>query len=439
MYENLLNKIKERKAVVGVIGLGYVGLPYSVAIAQAGFRVIGIDVNRERVEKINAGISITEDVSSEELREVIGKNFVATTDYSSIKDIDVINICVPTPFTRTKDPDISYIKNSMLSLIPYLKKGTLIILRSTTYPGTTREVLKPMVEEKGFIAGEDVFLAFSPERINPGDKKYGIKNTPIVVGGLTKKCTELAKEFLQSYISHVFPVSSPEVAELTKLLENIFRSVNIALVNELAMLCERMGNIDIWEVISAASTKPFGFMPFYPGPGIGGHCILVDPYYLSWKAREYDFHSDFIEFAAKVNENMPYFVVNKMYHIINRYGKSISDSKVLFLGVAFKGDISDTRNSPAIKVMEIIEGSVKKMDYHDPHVPQVKINGKLYNSIDLTPEIVSSYDMVVITTPHKSVDYEMVKKYSRIIFDTRNIIKERGIKNLYVLGFNRKN
>lgn len=421
----LKDKIEERTAKIGVIGLGYVGLPLAVEFANSGFEVVGVDVARKRVENLNSGSSYIDDAPSSDLVKVIKKGlFRATTDYGVVSELDVINICVPTPFTKSKDPDISYIVNSSQQISKYLKKEKLIILRSTTFPETTEKIVLPILERNGLKVGRDFFLAFAPERIDPGNKIYTTKNTPVVVGGVTPKCSTLASALLKKIVDKVVPVSSPRVAEMTKLLENIYRSVNIALVNELACLCERMGNVDIWEVIDAASTKPFGFMPFYPGPGIGGHCILVDPYYLSWKAKEYDFHTNFIELAAETNENMPFHVMERLIEGLSERGLCASKAKILILGVAFKKDVSDTRNSPALKLIELLKNRVAKLTYNDPYVPEISVNGVSYRSFELTANRLKSADCVLIATAHSSYDYKWIAKHARFIFDTRNATKD---------------
>jgi len=432
----LKEKIEKKQAVVGVIGLGYVGLPLAIAIGEAGFSVIGIDIDKEKIKQLRMGKSYLEDVKGEAIKNLIKKGILKVySDYQKIKDCDIINIAVPTPFTSTKDPDISYIIEAGKEISKRMRKGQLIILRSTTYPETTEKVLKPILDESGLKIGKDYFLAFAPERIDPGNKVWTIKNTPVVVGGVTEKCTYLTKIFYEKIVDQAFPVSSPRVAEMAKLLENIFRSVNIALVNELALLCERMGNINVWEVIEAASTKPFGFMPFYPGPGIGGHCILVDPYYLSWKAREYDFHVNFIELAAETNEYMPFFVVDKLFDILGQNKIKIKDAEILILGAAFKRNVSDTRNSPAIKIISLLEGKVKKIYYNDPYVPVLKINEKKYRSVKLNKNLLKRVACVVIVTDHSSYDYDWLLKNAKLIFDTRNAIKKRN-KKVYLLGCN---
>jgi len=341
---------------------------------------------------------------------------------------------VPTPFTPSKDPDVTFIEDAGREVARTLHKGQLIILRSTTYPETTTRVLQPILEKTGLKAGKDFHLSFAPERIDPGNKKFTTRTTPIVVGGLTRACTDLSALFYSQFVDKVFPVSSPSVAEMSKLLENIFRSVNIALVNELALMCERMGGIDIWEVIQAASTKPFGYMPFYPGPGIGGHCILIDPYYLAWKAREYDFHSNFIELAAETNESMPFEVASKTMEVLGVNGIPASGAKLLILGAAFKKNVEDTRHSPAIKVMEILKDKVKKLEYHDPFVPEFELNGGKIRSVPMTPARLRAADCVLILTDHTQFDYDAIFGSSRLILDARNAIKRRGAAKLYTLG-----
>jgi len=432
---DLRQKIEKRRAKVAVIGIGYVGLPLSVEIARAGYECVGIDVDRRKVDSVRKGRSFIEDVPSADIRQVTGSGkFSATTDYRACRDCDIINICVPTPFTASKDPDVTFIENSGREIAKTLHKGQLIILRSTTYPETTTRVLQPILEKTGLKAGKDFYLSFAPERIDPGNKKFNTRTTPVVVGGLTRACTDLSALFYAQFVDKVFPVSSPSVAEMSKLLENIFRSVNIALVNELALMCERMGGIDIWEVIQAASTKPFGYMPFYPGPGIGGHCILIDPYYLAWKAREYDFHSNFIELAAETNESMPFEVASKTMEVLGVNGIPASRAKLLILGAAFKKNVEDTRHSPAIKVMEILKDKVKKLEYHDPFVPEFDLNGGVMRSVPMTPARLRAADCVLILTDHTQFDYDAIFRHSRLILDARNAIKRRGAAKLYTLG-----
>jgi len=421
----LAEKINNKSAKVGIIGLGYVGLPLAIEYAIRGFSVIGIDIDPGKKEKLDRGENYIDDIESSKFNKaIISKKFVAATDYESIPDLDVIFICVPTPFTINKDPDISYIIDSTKGIAKGLRKDHLIILKSTTFPETTEKVVLPILEETELQVGKDFYLAFSPERIDPGNKTFTTENTPVVVGGVTPQCTEIARTAIAQIVNHVHVVSNPRVAEMEKLLENIFRSVNIALVNEMARLCDRMGGIDIWEVIEAAATKPFGFMPFYPGPGIGGHCILVDPYYLAWKAREFDFHTKFIELAAEINEEMPYYVIGNIRRALGNVDSSIRKGKVLILGVAFKKDVDDTRNSPAIKIMELLlKRGVKELNYNDPYVPEIKIGGTTYRSLPLTKEMLKEQDVVVITADHSAYDAEFIIKNSKSIVDTRNLTK----------------
>lgn len=378
---------------------------------------------------IDRGENYIEDVEPEKFSQAIKqKKFSATTSYDCVPDLDVIYICVPTPFTLNKDPDNSYIHSAAKEIARGLRKEQLVILKSTTYPETTEKEVLPILEKSGLKVGTDFCLAFSPERIDPGNKRFTTENTPIVVGGITSHCTEMAKLAISQIVNHVHTVSSPRVAEMEKLLENIFRSVNIALVNEMARLCDRMGGIDIWEVIDAAATKPFGFMPFYPGPGIGGHCILVDPYYLAWKARAYDFHTRFIELAAESNEEMPFYVIGNIRRALGNVGSSIQRGNVLMLGVAVKKNVDDTRNSSAIKIMELLlQRGVKELNYNDPYVPEIKIAGKIYKSLPLTEQLLRVQDVVVITVDHSSYDAEFIVKHSRSVVDTRNLT--RNINN----------
>jgi UDP-N-acetyl-D-glucosamine dehydrogenase len=432
---DLANKIHDRTAKVAVIGIGYVGLPLSIEIARAGYTTVGIDVDKAKVAAVRNGKSFIGDVKDSDMTEVTRNGrFTATTDFRVLASCDIVNICVPTPFTASKDPDVSYIEDSGRQVAKHFKPGQLIVLRSTTYPETTEKVLQPILDSRGRKVGRDYFLSFVPERIDPGNHKFNTKTTPVVVGGVTKACTDLTVDFYSRFVERVVRVSSPRAAEMSKLLENIFRSVNIALVNEMAMMCERMGNLDIWEVINAASSKPFGYMPFYPGPGIGGHCILIDPYYLAWKAREYDFHSNFIELAAETNEGMPFYVVDRITEVLGVNGIAVSKARLLILGAAFKGNVEDTRHSPAIKVMELTQGKVKRIDYHDPWVPEIPINGRRFKSVPLTAQTLKRADCVVVLTDHKCFDYDFIFKHSRLILDTRNAIKRRGSKKLYTLG-----
>jgi UDP-N-acetyl-D-glucosamine dehydrogenase len=421
----LKKQIKSKKAKIGVIGLGYVGLPLAIEIAARGFKVIGIDIDKKRVESVNKGISFISDVESSVLKKYVSKDLIkAFTDPHQLRLCDVILICVPTPVNINKEPDLMPVIQSTQWVRDHLRKGQLVILKSTTYPETTERILLPILSESGLKVGRDFFLAFCPERIDPGNKRFGVVNTPVIVGGVTRECTKIASFFYKQFVDSVVPVSSARAAEMTKILENTFRNVNIALVNEFAQLCERMGGIDIWEVIQAAKTKPFGFMPFYPGPGVGGHCIPIDPYYLSWKAREYDFHTVFIELSARINEDMPYFVVNKTIDVLSQTGVCPGKAKVLLLGMAFKRDISDLRDSPAIRVYQILKPRVAKVDYYDPHVPELQIDHDKIKSVQPKPSEISKYDVVVILTDHSSFDYATIVKNARLVVDTRNAVKE---------------
>ncbi len=432
-------RITDRRTRVAVIGIGYVGLPLSIEIARAGYDCVGIDVDPAKVKAVNRGKSFIGDVPAEEVAQVVRSGrFRATTDFGALAACEVINICVPTPFTPSKDPDVSFIEDAGRRVAEHLKPGRLVILRSTTYPETTEKVLQPILDRTGLKVGRDYYLSFVPERIDPGNKRFTTRTTPVVVGGVTRTCTRLSALFYRQFVEQVVPVSSPRVAEMSKLLENIFRSVNIALVNEMAVMCERMGNIDIWEVIAAAATKPFGFMPFYPGPGIGGHCILIDPYYLAWKAREYDFHSNFIELAAQTNESMPFYVSDRLLELLGVHGVPSSRARVLVLGAAFKRDVEDTRHSPALKVMELLLGKVGHIAYHDPYVPEVSVGGRRFRSLPLTTAALRRADCVVILTDHSCFDYERIFEQSRLILDARNAVKRRGSSRLYTMG-NRPN
>ena len=426
----LEEKIKNKSAKIGIVGLGYVGLPLAIHFAKRGFKVLGFDIKKARVDLINQGKSYIEDAPEAEVRKAVKlKRLSATWDYDRVQECDVVQICVPTPVNINKEPDVSYIVATSEEIQKRLRKEQLIILKSTSFPETTDKVILPILEKSGLKVGKDFYLAFSPERIDPGNKEFTPENTPTVVGGVTRKCTKLAVLLYKSVLANVIEVSSSRVAEMTKLLENTFRNVNIALVNELAQLCERM-KIDIWEAIDAASTKPFGFMPFYPGPGVGGHCIPIDPYYLSWKAREYNFHTSFIELSAKVNEDMPYYVVNKVIEALSQMGICASRAKVLVLGVAFKRNVADLRDSPALKVMEILRDKVSKLDYNDPYIKTININNHKYTSIPLTSSILKAMDCVLITTDHSVYDYKQIVKNARLVVDTRNVTKKCDLKGL---------
>jgi len=420
----LQEKIRSKTAKIGIIGLGYVGLPLAVEFAKAGFKVTGIDINPERVDQINKGESYLNDLTEENAKTLVNnKKLEATSDYEVLSRLDVILICVPTPLTKMREPDISPISESCQQIAKYLKGGRLVILESTTYPGTTTEAVLPILQSSGLIVGQDFFLAFSPERIDPGRKDFTIKNTPKIVGGVTSNCTILARTLYEQIVDRVIPVSSPKVAEMAKLLENIYRVVNIALVNELAILSDRMG-IDIWEVIDAASTKPFGFTPFFPGPGLGGHCIPIDPFYLAWKARKFGLNTKFIELAGEINTNMPYYVVSKITKALNSRKKSLNSSEILILGIAYKPDIKDIRGAPALKIIELLQNEGATVKYNDPYVPQLKVNGEVLDSISLKNPVLKDVDCAVIVTNHSSYDYEWIAKNAKLIIDTRNALKK---------------
>ncbi|NRT78759.1 nucleotide sugar dehydrogenase [Clostridium beijerinckii] len=423
LKQQLLDKINNKTAKVGVVGLGYVGLPLAVEKANAGYQTIGFDVQDQKVNMVNEGRNYIGDVVDENLKKIVEENTLrATTDFSFVKDVDTICICVPTPLDLYKQPDLSYVVDSTKSVAQYLHKGMLVILESTTYPGTTEEVLKPILEESGLKCGEDFFLAFSPERVDPGNKDFNTKNTPKVVGGCTPDCTEVAAALYRNILEgDIHTVSSPAVAEMEKILENTFRNINIGLANEMAILCNRMG-IDVWEVIDAAKTKPYGFMPFYPGPGLGGHCIPLDPFYLEWKAKEYDYHTRLIETSGEINDSMPEFVLDNVMKILNKNKKALNGAKVLLLGVAYKNDIDDYRESPAFKVIELLEKNGADLMVNDPHCPISKYKGKVYNSVDWK-EVIDESDIVIITTNHSCYDYESIVSRAKVIYDTRNATK----------------
>ena len=407
---------------IGIIGAGYVGLPLAEVFAKAGHNVLLVDVQQNRVDQLNRGESYVGDVSSESLKELVDAGKVrATLDYDELRGVEAILMALPTPLSKQREPDLSIVVDATRDVSKRLQKGQLFILESTTYPGTTRERLQPILEESGLECGKDFYLAFSPERVDPGREDWTTKTTPKVVGGITEDCTRRAVELYESAVDTVLPLSSPEAAELTKLLENIFRSVNIALVNELAQLCDRM-NLDVWEIVDAAATKPFGFMPFEPGPGLGGHCLPVDPFYLSWKAREYDFYTEFIELAGKVNENMPYFCRSVISQALN-HGRELAlkGSKVLILGVTYKPDVGDTRESPALKLIELLRNAGAEVSYHDPFVPELEEYG--LSSVALDP---AEHDCVVIVTAHSSIDYERVVEQAPLVVDLRNATGRNG-------------
>lgn len=428
--DKLIDKIQKKEIKVGVVGLGYVGLPLAVEKAKAGFKTVGFDVQSEKVNLVNSGHNYIGDVIDDDLKGLVDKGMLsATTDFSFIKGVDFIAICVPTPLDCHQQPDISCVRNSTIEISKYLTKETMVVLESTTYPGTTEELIKPLLEEgSGLKCGEDFYLGFSPERVDPGNAVFKTKNTPKVVGAIGKDATEVIAMMYRAVLDgDVHEVSSPAIAEMEKILENTYRNINIGLINELAILCNKM-NINLWEVVDAAKTKPYGFQAFYPGPGLGGHCIPLDPYYLSWKAREYGFHTSMIEASMMINDKMPEYCVERAGKVLNRFKKSLYGSKVLVLGVAYKQDIDDYRESPALRVIEELEEEGANVEYFDPYIPSYREKGTMRKGIDeINPDVISSYDIVIITAAHTNIDYEMVQKNAKAVFDTKNVMKK--IKN----------
>jgi UDP-N-acetyl-D-glucosamine dehydrogenase len=430
---DLETKIRDRSARLGVIGLGYVGLPLALEMAHQGFRVTGIDIDGGKVESINAGKSHISDVPDVSLATAVVKGTIrATQSFAAVRSLDTISICVPTPLRKTKDPDLSYIIAAAEAIHNHLSPGKLIILESTTYPGTTREIVLPILEKSGLKVGRDFFLAFSPERVDPGNRTFTTRNIPKVIGGMTPRCTQIASLLYEQFLDCTVPVSSPESAEMVKLLENTFRSVNIALANEMARMC-RMFHINVWEVIEAAKTKPFGFMPFYPGPGLGGHCIPVDPYYLTWKARLNGFEPRLIEMAGIINSQMPGFTISRIADALNKNKKSLNGSRILALGVSYKSDVNDTRESPALEVVKELMEKGAIVSYSDPHVPRVEIGGEFLVSVSLTAQLLRSIDCVAILTDHSAVDYSMLVAESSLILDCRNALKDFPGSNIIPL------
>lgn len=427
MKNELLRKIKNKELTAGVVGLGYVGLPLAVEKAKAGFKTVGFDVQESKVDMVNAGHNYIGDVVDEELSKLIETGMLsATNDFSFIKDVDFVAICVPTPLDSHQQPDINYVRSSAELIAKYMKVGTIVVLESTTYPGTTEELLKPILEKgSGLECGKDFYLGFSPERVDPGNAVYKTKNTPKVVGGIGKDAVDVIAAVYEAVLdSDVFKASSPAVAEMEKILENTYRNINIGLANEMAILCNKMG-IDYWEVVDAASTKPYGFQPFYPGPGLGGHCIPLDPYYLSWKAREYGFHTSMIESSMMVNDKMPEYCVERAARILNEKKKPLNGSKVLVLGVAYKADIDDYRESPALDLIDIFKRRGADVDFYDPYISEYKYHGELHKglgSVDGT--LIERYDLVVIAASHSNVDYDMINKNASSVFDTKNAMKK---------------
>ena len=421
--DQLMNKIDQRTARLSVIGMGYVGLPLAVEFAEAGFEVVAYDVDQRKMDLLNQGTSYIEDIPTPRLQPLVEQGLLhGTTDINDLRDVDAISICVPTPLRKTKDPDMSYIMAALDEISAIAHEGLLVILESTTYPGTTEEIILPKLEASGLKAGETVFVAFSPERIDPGNKQYGVRNTPKVVGGVTEHCSDVAGALYHTGVDHIVKVGSPTTAEMVKLLENTFRAVNIGLVNEMALMCDRLG-IDVWEVIDAASTKPFGFMPFYPGPGLGGHCIPIDPHYLSWKLKTLNYNARFIELASEVNTSMPLYVIDKVTDALNDQAKAVRGSRVVVLGVAYKRDIDDVRESPALDVIELLRQKGADVVYHDPHVAQFRLEeGKVMESCDYSVDLLQQADCVVVITNHSTYDWQEIYDHSTVIVDTRNAL-----------------
>lgn len=430
LADELIDKLKTKTATIGVVGLGYVGLPLAVEKAKAGYNVIGFDIQENKVEAVNKGQNYIGDVISTDLQALISSGKLkATSDYQFIKEVDAVAICVPTPLDVYKQPNMKYVENSTKAISGHVRKGTLVVLESTTYPGTTEELIRPILESTGLVCGEDFFLAYSPERVDPGNKQFKTKNTPKVVGGVTPVCTKVAATMYRSVLEgEIHEVSSPAVAEMEKILENTFRNINIALANEMAILCNKMG-IDVWEVIDAAATKPYGFMPFYPGPGLGGHCIPIDPWYLTWKAREYNYHTRLIETAGEINDSMPDFVVQRCIEILNEQGKAIKGAKILVLGIAYKKDIDDYRESPVLKIIEKLNKAGAEWNIVDPHVREFTLNGEKLQTYDLSEVELAQADIVLITTDHSDFDYQYIENMSNTILDTRNVYGKTSKKH----------
>jgi UDP-N-acetyl-D-glucosamine dehydrogenase len=435
MRETIIRKIESKDAVVGIVGLGYVGLPLAVAFADAGFKVIGIDISEKVVSTIMGGKSHVKDVQSSEVARFVDSGLLrASSDYRALEDADCISISVPTPLTKSKEPDISYITSSVEQLIPCLKAGKLIVLESTTYPGTTEELIAQRIEsEKSLVVGKDIFVAFSPERVDPGNPTWNTKNTPKVIGGVTKDCAEVARALYAAALDKIYMVGSAREAETVKLLENTFRAVNIGLVNEFMLMCNRL-NIDIWNVIDAASTKPFGFTPFYPGPGIGGHCIPLDPLYLSWKAKAVDFYNRFIELATDINGNMPRFVIAKLQDLLNDRGKPLKGTKIMILGMAYKRDIDDIRESPGLEIYRLLRQKGAWVEFHDPYVNHfISILGKTVESSSIEGDRLRGFDATVLVTDHSNLDYKSIAESSQVILDCRNVFSRYGVEGDHIV------
>ncbi|MCP4569684.1 MAG: nucleotide sugar dehydrogenase [FCB group bacterium] len=435
MKKKLIDKIKDRTAKIGIIGLGYVGLPLAVEYGEGGFKVVGFDISKDKVKLINNGKSYIDDIPDNRVAPLIKSGHLkAVTDDKLMAQMDCVSICVPTPLSKTKDPDISYIMAAVSWLKKHLHKDMLIVLESTTYPGTTDEVIKPILEESGLKVGKDFYLAFSPERVDPGNAHYTTKNTPRVVGGTTPACTKMAKIYYEQVIPNIYPVTSTQAAEMVKLLENTFRSVNIGLVNEMAVMCRRM-NMDVWEIIDAAATKPFGFMPFYPGPGLGGHCIPIDPHYLSWKLKTLNYYARFIELAGDINSHMPEWVIDRVTSLLNDHGKSVKGTNILVLGMAYKKNIQDVRESPALDVVELLVKLGAKVKYNDPYVPSIRMGKTTVKSSRLNAALMKKADLTIILTDHSDYNYQMIVDHSKLVFDTRNATARvhTGRKKIYKL------
>lgn len=428
--KELLEKLASKRAVIGIIGLGYVGLPLMLRFSEVGFKVVGIDIDQAKVEALNAGKSYIERIDHDKIRTALSRGFEATFDFSRAEEADVLIICVPTPLNKNREPDLGFVIKTTEALLPFLRKGQVLSLESTTYPGTTEEELLPRMESTGLEVGADVFLVYSPEREDPGNTDFETKTIPKVCGGYTASCLEVGIALYQSAIDRVVSVSSTKAAEMTKLLENIHRAVNIGLINEMKIVADKM-DIDIHEVIAAAATKPFGFTPYYPGPGLGGHCIPIDPFYLAWKAKEYDLNARFIELAGEVNTSMPYWVMGKVVEALNRFGKAVNGSKVLVLGISYKPDVDDMRESPSVKLMELLQEKGAEIAYSDPHVPVFPTIREHYfnlSSVELSPEVIREFDCLLVATNHKAFDYEMIEQHARLIVDTRGVYKNRSDK-----------
>lgn len=427
MFDDLKKKILSKKAKIGIIGLGYVGLPLAMAFAKKGFKVWGIDVDKDRVTRLKKGQSYILDLDPSDIVALQKDgSLIITSDVSRINKLDAVIICVPTPLLKTKEPDVSFIVSAAEMIKKHMKRGQIVVLESTTYPGTTDEVVLPILESTGFKEGKGFYLAFSPERIDPGNTKYFVTNIPKIVGGLSKKSTEITAVLYKQIIDKVLPVSSAKAAEMTKLLENTFRIVNLGLINELTLMCDKLG-MNIWEVVEAAKTKPYGFMPFYPGPGVGGHCIPIDPLYLSWKAREKGFETRFINLASEVNGQMPHYVVEKIVDNLNRFKKALKNAKVLICGVAYKKDVQDLRESPAFEIIDILKNHEANIFYYDPYFPYLKIDGIDLKCVKFDQKTLKSFDCIVVVTDHSNVDYQFLAKHSKLVIDTRNALK--GVKN----------